>query len=133
MSAYSSTELVKKLGIKPGFSVIVFNEPKDYWDWLAPLPDNISVKTKGKDVDFVHWFVKENKIFEKEFLKKKALLKKDGMMWMSWPKKASKVATDLNENIIRDFALKNGLVDVKVCSVDDVWSGLKLVYRLIDR
>lgn len=133
MPAYSSTALVKKLGIKPGYSVMVFNEPKGYWDWLAPLPEDINVKTKGKDVDFVHWFVKENKIFEKEFQNKKGLLKKDGMMWMSWPKKASKVETDLNENIIRDFALKNGLVDVKVCSVDDIWSGLKLVYRLADR
>jgi hypothetical protein len=133
MPAYSSTELVKKLGIKTGYSVIVFNAPKDYWDWIAPLPENIEVKTKGKDFDFVHWFVSENKTYEKEFLKKKALLKKDGMMWMSWPKKASKVETDLNENVIRDFALKNGLVDIKVCSVNDVWSGLKLVYRLIDR
>ena len=133
MPAYSSTELVKKLGIKPGYSVIVFNAPNDYWNWLAPLPESISVKTKGKDFDFVHWFVKENKTFEKEFHKKKALLKKDGMMWMSWPKKTSKVETDLNENVIRDFALRNGLVDVKVCSIDDVWSGLKLVYRLTDR
>jgi hypothetical protein len=133
MPAYSSTELVKKLGIKSQFSVIVFNEPESYWDWLAPLPDDVVVKTKGNDFDFVHWFVKENKIFEREFLKKKSLLKKDGMMWMSWPKKASKVETDLNENVIRDFALKNGLVDVKVCSVNDVWSGLKLVYRLADR
>lgn len=133
MPAYSSTELVKKLGIKSGFSVAVFNEPEGYWDWLAPLPEKVMVKTKGKGFDFVHWFVKENRTFEKEFQKKKSLLKKDGMLWMSWPKKASKVQTDLNENIIRDYALKNGLVDVKVCSVDDVWSGLKLVYRLVDR
>jgi hypothetical protein len=133
MPAYSSTELVKKLGIKPGFSIIVFNEPENYWNWIAPLPADIEVKTKRKDFDFIHWFVKENKVFEKEFIKKKSLLKKDGMLWMSWPKSASKVETDLNENIIRDFALKNGLVDVKVCSINDVWSGLKLVYRLIDR
>lgn len=133
MGAYSSTELVKKLGIKEGFSVSVFNEPEGYWDWLAPLPENVTVKTKGKDLDFVHWFVKEKKIFEKEYAAKKSLLKKNGMLWMSWPKKASKVETDLNENIIRDYALKNGLVDVKVCSVNDIWSGLKLVYRLTDR
>ena len=133
MGAYSSTELVKKLGIKSGFSVVVFNEPEHYWDWLAPLPENIAVKTKGKEFNFIHWFVKENKSFEKEFSKKKSLLKKDGMLWISWPKKASKVTTDLNENVIRNFALKNGLVDVKVCSVNEVWSGLKLVYRLSDR
>ena len=133
MPAYSSTELVKKLGIKSGFSIIVFNDPENYWDWLYPLPEKIAVKTKGKEFDFIHWFVKENKVFEKEFQKKKLMLKKDGMLWMSWPKKASKVATDLDENIIRNFALKNGLVDVKVCSVNEIWSGLKLVYRLIDR
>ena len=133
MGAYSSTELLKKLGIKPGFSVAVFNEPDGYWDWLSPLPENVIIKSKGKEFDFVHLFVKENKAFEKEYKAKKMMLKKDGMLWVSWPKKASKVETDLNENIIRDFALKNGLVDVKVCSVNDVWSGLKLVHRLIDR
>ena len=133
MPAYSSTELVKKLGIKSGFSIIVFNDPENYWDWLSPLPEKIIVKTKGKEFDFIHWFVKENKVFEKEFQKKKLMLKKDGMLWMSWPKKAAKVATDLDENIIRNYALKNGLVDVKVCSVNEIWSGLKLVYRLIDR
>jgi hypothetical protein len=133
MPAESNTELIKKLGIKSGFSVVVINEPENYWDWLAPLPEKVLVKSKGKDFDFVHWFVKENNAFEKEFNKKKSMLKKDGMLWVSWPKKASKVVTDLNENIIRDFALKNGLVDVKVCSVNEIWSGLKLVYRLTDR
>jgi len=103
------------------------------WDWLVPLPQKIAVKSKGKDFDFIHWFVKENKIFEKEYKAKKMMLRKDGMLWVSWPKKASKVETDLNENVIRDFALKNGLVDVKVCSVNEIWSGLKLVYRLTDR
>ena len=133
MPAESATELIKKLGIKSGFFVIVFNGPENYWNWLAPLPEKLVVKSKGKDFDFIHWFVKDNKIFEGEFNKKKSMLKKNGMLWVSWPKKASKVTTDLNENIIRDFALKNGLVDVKVCSVNEVWSGLKLVYRLTDR
>jgi hypothetical protein len=133
MAAESTTELIKKLGIKSGFSVAVINEPENYWNWLAPLPDKITVKSKGKDFDFIHWFVKENKVFEREYKTKKRMLKKEGMLWVSWPKKASKVETDLNENVIRDFALKNGLVDVKVCSVNEVWSGLKLVYRLIDR
>ena len=133
MGAYSSTALVNKLGIKPGFSILVTGEPNDYWNLVAPLPENIKVQTKGKDIDFIHWFVMENHVFERDFSKKKAMLKKDGMLWISWPKKASKVQTDLNENIIRDFALKNGLVDVKVCSVNEVWSGLKLVYRIKDR
>src|SRR5882724_3747678 len=99
MAAESTTELIKKLGVKPGFSVAVFNEPENYWDWLAPLPE-IIVKSKGKDFDFVHWFVKENRVFEREYKAKKMMLKKDGMLWVSWPKKASKVETDLNENII---------------------------------
>jgi len=127
------TELNKKLGIKVGYTICVINEPENYWDWLAPLPGDVVVKNKGKDFDFIHWFVNENSAFEKQFAMKRSMLKKSGMLWISWPKKASKVITDLNENIIRDFALKNGLVDVKVCSVNDIWSGLKLVYRLIDR
>ncbi|MGC4022156.1 MAG: DUF3052 family protein [Cyclobacteriaceae bacterium] len=81
----------------------------------------------------MHWFVEDKKIYEKEFLSKKAILKKDGMIWVSWPKKSSKIKTDLDENVIRDYALKKGLVDVKVCAVSEIWSGLKLVYRLTDR
>ncbi|GHN03132.1 DUF3052 domain-containing protein [Cytophagales bacterium WSM2-2] len=133
MPAESTTELVKKLGVKPGYSVCIVNEPENYWDWLAPLPPDVTVKAKGKDFDFVHWFVMTNSEFERDFAKRRSMLKKNGMLWVSWPKKASKIPTDLNENIIRDFALTNGLVDVKVCSVNDIWSGLKLVYRLSDR
>ena len=133
MPAESSTELIKKLGIKPGYSICILNEPENYWDWLAPLPDDLVVKGRGKEFDFVHWFVKERSAFQKEFAKRRDMLKKSGMLWVSWPKKVSKVTTDLDENIIRDFALKNGLVDVKVCSVNEIWSGLKLVYRLADR
>jgi len=85
------------------------------------------------EVDFIHVFVKESKVFQKEFLYCKKHLKKTGMLWISWPKKASKVATDLDENVIRDFGLEAGLVDVKVCAVDEVWSGLKFMFRLKDR
>lgn len=134
MAGYSSTPLAKKLGIKPGFHIHVSNEPKSYWKDLAPLPDKVNAMDRPtSDLDFVHWFVSEKKVFEKEFLKKKKLIKKDGMLWVSWPKKSSGVASDLDENIIREFGLKNGLVDVKVCAVDEVWSGLKFVYRLVDR
>ncbi|HNP06444.1 MAG TPA: hypothetical protein PKN99_02405 [Cyclobacteriaceae bacterium] len=87
---------------------------------------------KGR-ADFIHLFVKEKKRFGREFLKLKTELKKDGMLWVSWPKKSSKVASDLDENIIRDYGLANGLVDVKVCAVDEVWSGLKFMYRVKDR
>lgn len=132
MAGYSGTPLAKKLGIKDGYKCIAIGESKNYFDLLSPLPDVKFMKT-GKDVDFIHIFTTEFKVFSKQFLASKKLLKKDGMIWISWPKKSSKVETDLDENIIRDFGLANGLVDVKVCAVDDTWSGLKFVYRLSDR
>jgi hypothetical protein len=134
MAGYSGTPLIKKLGIKEGASVHVISAPEKYFDWLSPLPDNVSIKKSlNAEVDFIHLFVRDQKTFEKEFSKGKKYLKKDGMMWVSWPKKSSKVPTDLDENIIREFGLANGLVDVKVCAVDDIWSGLKFVVRLKDR
>lgn len=132
MAGYSGTPLLKKLGIKPGTVCAVFKEPAEYWNWLSPLPEGVKVAAKG-ELDFAHVFVTERTTFEKQFKDMKKRLKKDGMMWISWPKKASKVPTDLDENIIREFGLKNGLVDVKVCAVDEVWSGLKFVFRLTDR
>jgi hypothetical protein len=134
MAGYSETPLQKKLGIKEGTSVFILQPPANYFDWISPLPPAVKVKAKlVGEIDFIHLFIKEEKIFVKEFIRCKKNLKKDGMMWISWPKKASKVPTDLDENIIRDFGLKNGLVDVKVCAVDDVWSGLKFMYRVKDR
>ena len=128
MAGYSGTPLLKKLGLAAGAVAFVSGEPKEYWDWLSPLPDNVSVKTRlTSGLNFVHLFVKSSSDYKKEVLKASASIKPDGMIWISWPKKSSKVPTDLNENVIRDFALKNGLVDVKVCAVDEVWSGLKLV------
>jgi hypothetical protein len=135
MAGYSDTPLVKKLGIKPGHQLFVSGEPESYWKWISPLPAGTSVKEKASKpiLDFVHLFVKERKQYEKDVLKMKNALKPDGMIWISWPKKSSKVVTDLDENVIRDFALKNGLVDIKVCAVDEVWSGLKLVIPVKDR
>ncbi|HMJ68816.1 MAG TPA: hypothetical protein VK508_07975 [Cyclobacteriaceae bacterium] len=133
MAGYSETPLGKKLGLKDGFKCIVVDSPDKYFDWVSPLPAETKFLKSGKDLDFIHVFVKEFKSFSKQFLTNKKLLKKDGMMWISWPKRSAKIATDLDENIIRDFGLKNGLVDVKVCAVDDTWSGLKFVYRLSDR
>lgn len=112
----------------------VSRAPRDYFDWLSPLPEELMAKTKlGGELDFIHLFVKDQKTFKKEFVQSKKCLKKDGMLWISWPKKSSKVETDLDENIIRDFGLNEGLVDVKVCAVDETWSGLKFVFRLKDR
>jgi hypothetical protein len=123
MAGYSGTPLDKKLGIKEGMRCLAVNPPKGYFKFSKA----------DKDLDFIHVFSTDFKTVSKLFVSNKKLLKKDGMMWISWPKKSSRVPTDLDENIIREFGLKNGLVDVKVCAVDDIWSGLKFVYRLSDR
>ncbi len=135
MAGYSGTPLLKKLGIKPDFRIILKNEPSLYLDWLSPLPVGVTIlrKSSEDDVDFVHLFVLKRDDFEKDFKVFKKNLMKDGMMWISWPKRSSKVQTDLDENLIREYGLSNGLVDVKVCAVDEVWSGLKFVYRIKDR
>jgi len=134
MAGYSGTPLLKKLGIKPGFSMFILQAPEGYIDWLSPLPEDVLVQRSLKgEFDFIHLFVKDRQVFEKEFVKSKQHLKKTGMLWISWPKKSSKVPTTLDENIIREFGLEEGLVDVKVCAVNDVWSGLKFVVRLKDR
>ncbi len=132
MAGYSPTPLIKKLGIKTSQHVLVLDPPIAYWDWIGPLPEAVVVKKKlGTTIlDFIHLFVRDRKSFQKELLRHKKSLKQDGMIWISWPKKSSKVVTDLDENFIRDFALRNGLVDIKVCAVDEVWSGLKLVIPL---
>jgi hypothetical protein len=134
MAGYSGTPLVKKLGIKPGFELYVLNPPEDYLELLHPLPPDIRVRSKlTSDMDFIHIFVSDQKACRLAFTKTKKFLKSNGMLWVSWPKKSSGVSSDLNENIIRDFGLAEGLVDVKVCAVDEVWSGLKFVIRLKDR
>lgn len=134
MAGYSGTPLVKKLGIKAGTVIHVVEAPKDYFQLLGVLPDHVSVRDKlAAEFDFIHLFVKDQKTFQHTFIKCKKFLKKEGMLWVSWPKKSSKIPTDLDENNIRDFGLKEGLVDVKVCAVDDTWSGLKFVIRVKDR
>ena len=135
MSAgYSGTPLIKKLGIKPGFIIAVLNPPADYDQTLGELPDDVDkMDSLDGTFDFIHFFTKDRAELEAEFPNLKAALKPDGMLWVSWPKKASKVPTDLDENMIRDIGLGNGLVDVKVAAIDAIWSGLKFVYRLEDR
>ncbi|HEY9117829.1 MAG TPA: DUF3052 domain-containing protein [Roseivirga sp.] len=135
MAGYSGTPLLKKLGIKEGFNIQVFNEPNNYWDNLGPLPEGVQTKTEqsANEVDFIHYFCLSAETLKAEILYLKSLLKKSGMLWISWPKKSSKVPTDLGDMIVRNTGLEAGLVDVKVCAVDDVWSGLKFVYRKADR
>jgi hypothetical protein len=128
MAGYSGTPLVKKLGLADGAVAFVKNEPARYWEWLSPLPEGVIIRRRISPViTFAHLFVTSATAFRKDMLAVKKVLTPNGMIWISWPKKSSGVATDLDENIIRDTALKNGLVDVKVCAVDETWSGLKLV------
>src|SRR3954466_12628409 len=134
MAGYSGTPLVRKLGIKENFRVAMIDAPENFVDQLEALPANVKIVDQPqRSMDFVLFFTKSAASLEKKFSKLAQSLKPDGMLWISWPKKTSGVVTDLTENLVRDIGLHAGLVDVKVCAVDEVWSGLKFVYRLKDR
>jgi hypothetical protein len=136
MAGYSQTPLVKKLGIKAGQSVLVVNAPKNFLaQELQPLPENVRLTPAqpGKQLDFIMLFVDSAKTLQKELPKLKQKLAHDGILWVSWPKKNSSVETDLSFAIVQRTGLKIGLVDVKICAVNKIWSGLKFVYRLKDR
>jgi hypothetical protein len=133
-AGYSGTPLAKKLGIKPGYHIKLVNPPAYYLSLFTDLPGDISINNENfSDLDFIHFFTKS----EEEYLDKLPILKKqlkqDGVIWASWPKKSSKLATDITEEKIRKYAIQIGLVDIKVCAVDDTWSGLKLVIPVKDR
>ncbi len=130
MAGYSSTPLIRKLGIKPGQRLSVKNPPGHYVDLLGPLPEGVALKKRlATTVDVVHLFVTRQTSLEAELPRARQHIAPDGMIWVSWPKKASKVPTDITENVIRQLAFPLQLVDIKVCAVDEVWSGLKLVIR----
>ncbi len=134
MPGYSSTPLAKKLGIKPGFLIATLGAPGEYRRLVADLPPGVLVQTKpGKDLDLIHLFVSARQELSKQLPVLMKRIKRNGTIWVSWPKRASGVETDVTETVIRDVALPLGLVDVKVCAVDDTWSGLKLVIRLSER
>jgi len=133
-AGYSGTPLAKKLGIKEGFTVCLVNEPKHYATLFDILPEIILVAEPApKTIDFIHFFCTSIKVFEEQSLYLKTRLKSNGMLWVSWPKGSSSIPTDLSRDVIRSYLLKNGLVDVKVCAVDEDWSGLKFMYRIKDR
>ena len=133
MAGYSGTPLVKKLGIKSGFSIAFVNAPRDFARHLD-LPANVTINLKTrKPLDFVLLFVQSEKALTVKFSEYAARLTPAGMLWVSWPKKSSGVITDLSETKVRTIGLAAGLVDVKICAVDDLWSGLKFVFRLKDR
>ena len=134
MAGYSGTPLVKKLGFKEGFRVALVNPPKSFKNELEPLPENVKfLSTQAEQVDLVVLFVDSQQKLSREFPIFASKLKENGMLWIAWPKKASGVPTDLTDNSVRHIGLDAGLVDVKVCAVNEVWSGLKFVYRLRDR
>jgi len=129
---YSGTPLVDKLGIKPGARLQLVSQPEDFSGLLGPLPDGSRLAVRGV-LDFAMLFVKSQSDLRKRFARLRDRLESNGMLWVAWPKKTSGVETDLTEGIVREFGLESGLVDVKVCAVDDTWSGLKFVRRLKDR
>ena len=130
MAGYSGTPLAKKLGFKPGFRVRTSNAPADYDELVTPRPDNVRISNViRKDIDIWHFFTRAESELEVALRRMKTCIRQDGMIWVSWPKKSSGVTSDVTEDTIRKLALPLGLVDVKVCAVDDVWSGLKLVIR----
>ncbi|MCW3109368.1 MAG: hypothetical protein JWQ09_3874 [Segetibacter sp.] len=133
-SGYSGTPLVKKLGIKEGYQIRVVNQPGYYFELFSNLPQTITVLTDKKiKKNFIQYFTKEAKDLERDISALKEEIVADGTIWISWPKKSSKVATDVTEDVIRKLALANGLVDIKVCAIDEIWSGLKLVIPVKER
>ncbi len=133
-SGYSGTPLAKKLGFREGLKVRIVNQPDHYFDLFEELPKAIEFSHERKSKkDLIHYFTKDAKELERDILSLKNEITTNGMIWISWPKKSAKIATDITEDTIRNLALENGLVDVKVCAVDEVWSGLKLVIPLNKR
>lgn len=135
MAGYSGTPLAKKLGFKEGFRAGFVNPPKGFRKELGDLPANVEicVVTLRKPLDLIVLFTDSQRILKSEFPRLAQKLAGNGMLWISWPKKSSGVVTDLSDNIVREIGLAAGLVDVKVCAINDIWSGLKFVYRLKDR
>lgn len=135
MAGYSGTPLVKKLGFKAGFRAGFVNPPKDFEKEIAPLPEDvqIAVDKLTKPLDLIVLFTDSQHVLKKEFSRVAGKLAVNGMLWIAWPKKTSGIAGDLSENDVRQIGLDAGLVDVKICAINEVWSGLKFVYRLKDR
>jgi len=133
-AGYSGTPLLKKLGIKPGHKLVLINQPGNYFDLLeADVTDQLC--NKNEVPDLIHLFTVTKKEFESEMKRLDPVIEKNKkiVIWVSWYKKSSGMATDITEDTIRNFALKNNLVDVKVCAVSDIWSGLKLLVPLKSR
>jgi hypothetical protein len=133
-AGYSKRSLVDKLGIKPGSRVAFSNEPRQYLNRLGVSTREVEIAGgRARNLDFLHVFVTDRRQLAAAFPRAKLRIKRDGVLWVSWPKLTSSLARDLSENVVREIGLANGLVDVKVAAIDEDWSGLKFVYRLRDR
>lgn len=134
MPGYSGTPLPKKLGIKPGFRAYLVNDPQEVRRELSAELGACTIAPNLKTpVDFAMVFATSQKELSREFIRVERALAQAGMLWVGWPKKLSKVPTDLDENKVRHIGLAEGLVDVKVCAISEIWSGLKFVRRIKDR
>lgn len=133
MAGYSGTPLVKKLGIKEGFNVAFVNAPSNF-SKEVDLPAQVTINSRSRTpLDFALLFVTSEKELKKKFSEYTARLSSSGMLWVAWPKKSSGVATDLSFTNVQAIGLAAGLVDTKICAVNDIWSGLRFVFRLKDR
>lgn len=133
-TGYSGTPLAKKLGIKSDFKIQLINQPSYYLDLFTNLPSNIKIlndKTVKKNL--IHYFAKNAKQLTKDIQQLKKEIEQDGIIWISWPKKTSKMQTDVTEHLVRDLGLANNLVDIKICAIDEIWSALKFVIPVKDR
>lgn len=133
MAGYSGTPLIRKLGIRPQEQVLAINAPKNYKKLLGDLPEGASVVDRITNANFIHLFVRRRANLAKELPRLRNKLTDTGTLWVSWPKKSAGVPTDVTEDVIREVALPLGVVDTKVCAVDETWSGLKLMIRRTNR
>jgi hypothetical protein len=133
-AGYSGTPLVKKLGIKPGAMLGLIGAPNGFDDTLGELPGGVTVRRRLQGrLDVIVAFYFERSVLERRLPALRGALQPAGGLWLAWPKRASGVATDLSDTVVRELGLATGLVDNKVCAIDEVWSGLRLVHRLRDR
>jgi hypothetical protein len=134
MAGYSATPLPQKLGIRPGTIIVAIDVPANYRKLLAPIPSGVNFATRPVgNTRFIHLFVKDRRSLQNHLSSLRRKIAEDAALWVSWPKKSSGVATDITEDVIRAVALPLGFVDIKVCAVDETWSGLKLMIRRENR
>lgn len=134
IAGYSGTPLAKKLGIKEGFKIRLVNQPEYYFDLFDDLPKNLeNVNDKKVKKNFIHYFTKQVEDLKNDIVSLRNEIEQNGIIWVSCPKKSSKVLSEISLDDVRHLALTNGLVDIKVCAIDEIWSGLKLVIPVKDR